>query len=447
MREEGFEVGESGTYSKYVHELGLLASDVARGSWNKVEQDVSNAINGGAAASLRNLVPLETRRSQGAFFTSGPLRAAVVEALEVSADSRQRYWDPTCGAGDLLIAAAAYLPVRDGMTETLRAWSTSLRGNDLETEYVEAARLRLFLAAGYRSWRAGRSTSTEMRPDSCFRGITTRDGLEALEATRSFHGSILLNPPYGAVTDERFRSIGGGAVTLAAPFALAAATALRVGSQLCALLPDVLRSGSRYERWRNAFSSLAVPDKLQIGDQFDEHTDIHTFLISATRRRIQGPQGQTDWWPRSTAGQSVSSHFEVRVGSVVDNRDPCDGPAAPFLTARSMPASGEVGVPARTRRFAGKLLAPPFVALRRTSRPGPGKGGESRGVGVLVTGPTPIAVDNHIITARPLDGREETCRQLLKVLAAPPTSQWLDQRIRCRHLTVRAVRELPWSLQ
>jgi hypothetical protein len=37
-----------------------------------------------------------------------------------------------------------------------------------------------------------------------------------------------------------------------------------------------------------------------------------------------------------------------------------------------------------------------------------------------------------------------TCRELLDILKDDQTTHWLDQRIRCRHLTVAALDELPW---
>jgi hypothetical protein len=33
---------------------------------------------------------------------------------------------------------------------------------------------------------------------------------------------------------------------------------------------------------------------------------------------------------------------------------------------------------------------------------------------------------------------------LLRVLKSRKTDQWLNNRIRCRHLTVRSLNELPW---
>jgi hypothetical protein len=129
---------------------------------------------------------------------------------------------------------------------------------------------------------------------------------------------------------------------------------------------------------------------------------------------------------------------------VVDNRDPHEGRLRPYLTAYDLPATSEMSSPSRSRLFGGSTVEPPFVALRRTSRPGPGVGGRTRAAGVLVRGNRAVAVDNHVITIRPLDGTEEKCERLLRVLDSPEVDKWLDERIRCRHLTVGVVRAIPW---
>ncbi|MFI6652835.1 transposase [Streptomyces sp. NPDC050529] len=80
-----------------------------------------------------------------------------------------------------------------------------------------------------------------------------------------------------------------------------------------------------------------------------------------------------------------------------------------------------------------------------TSRPGQGSKGGSSGAGVLVVGDEPMAVDNHLIVAGPKSAGIDRCRELLRVLERPETAKWLDERIRCRHLTVTAIRSLPWD--
>jgi hypothetical protein len=54
-----------------------------------------------------------------------------------------------------------------------------------------------------------------------------------------------------------------------------------------------------------------------------------------------------------------------------------------------------------------------------------------------------VLVENHLLICQPIDERAPSCEELLDVLADPATSAWLDARIRCRHLTVRALRDVP----
>jgi hypothetical protein len=205
-----------------------------------------------------------------------------------------------------------------------------------------------------------------------------------------------------------------------------------------------LRSGSRYRAWRGETESLLdIEDVIPMG-RFDRHTDVDVFLLSGTRRRAGAPTtGPAGWWQELDADVRLDEIFDIRVGPVVDNRDPHDGPLVPFLTARSMLTEGVMGEPVQRRAFAGRLLKPPFVAVRRTSRPGDSPASRARGV--LVTGVNPIAVDNHVITLKPLSGSERECAEVLDVLASERIACWLDNRIRCRHLTVGVLRSLPWA--
>jgi hypothetical protein len=67
-----------------------------------------------------------------------------------------------------------------------------------------------------------------------------------------------------------------------------------------------------------------------------------------------------------------------------------------------------------------------------------------RCIGTLVTGKRPIAVENHLLVALPRDKKVGTCKELLQVLKQDSTSNWMNERIRCRHLTMGSVGDLPW---
>jgi hypothetical protein len=91
------------------------------------------------------------------------------------------------------------------------------------------------------------------------------------------------------------------------------------------------------------------------------------------------------------------------------------------------------------RRFSGRCVEPPFVAVRRTSRPGE----PTRARPAVVTGAEPVAVDNHLLVVRPHDGALDACHELAAWLRKPESTNWLDEHYRCRHLTVGALKSLP----
>jgi hypothetical protein len=66
-----------------------------------------------------------------------------------------------------------------------------------------------------------------------------------------------------------------------------------------------------------------------------------------------------------------------------------------------------------------------------------------RAVATLVRGEGTVAIENHLIVLLPKDGRLKTCAKLLDSLKHENTTKWLNERIRCRHLTVSALSQLP----
>lgn len=431
------------SYMGYSDHLLRLAHDLDTSPWVETRSGVQSALNGQAAEQLRVLVPRAVRRTEGAFFTGSQVRAKFEQLLEDSPS----FWDPTCGAGDLLLAAAGTLPLASGMADTLRHWGKALHGGDLQPSFVQAAKIRVFLLAAARHKERGDSLDINVQAGTnLLKGIKVSNAYDELEKPKSYRGTILLNPPFGSVQAPASCDWSSGSVSQAAVMALAAADKLAVGRQFVAILPDVLRSGSRYARWRSSLETILELDHIDLYGQFDDHTDIDVFLLSGRRRRRSnaGTRINDFWYPHQSSTLTVSDNFDVSVGTVVDNRDPHSGPNVPFLTARDLGDAVSIEEPDRFRSFSGRLFMPPFVAVRRTSRPGLRSDGSARAAGTVVTGNREIAVDNHIIAVRPRSGRTDDCLQLLDVLNSKDTSEWLDSRIRCRHLTVGVIRSIPW---
>ncbi|WP_162931259.1 N-6 DNA methylase [Streptomyces sporangiiformans] len=405
------------------------------------------SVDGEASEQLRRLVPLDYRRQVGAFFTPAPLKQRVSDMLKSGARS-ERYLDPACGSGDLLLAASQALPIQESLKGTLEDWTDRLHGWDINSEFVEAARFRLLIAALLRHGYQAQSKLPISNTSTYFTNITAKDGLEALRNQESFVGHVVLNPPFSVVSSPLSRPWTSRPTSAAALFTYQAAHHLADGSHLTAILPDVLRSGSRYSAWRTQVNKILSRSSLDTYGQFDEHADVDVFLLSAKVARRGLLENSNEWWniggSDAASSRSVNDFFSVRVGTVVDNRDPLDGPEFPFARARDLPSSGEISTPARRRKFSRRVFEPPFVLVRRTSRPSTAQQ-QSRLSGVLVTGEESVAVDNHLIVASPRDGSVKSCQTLLKVLSSKSASEWLDNRIRCRHLTVGAVREIPWT--
>ena len=418
-------------YREYVSLLREVLLAVMRDGLLHHRVAVESTLDGQAATELKNLVALSARRASGAFFTTSELRRRALSG------SRDRcgdgvFFDPACGAGDLLIEAAMRMPTCGTFRETVHNWSERLLGCDVEPDFVETARLRLLLAAAYRS----EQPVPGQIPGDAFPGLVVGDGLSQHHlASRSDH--ILLNPPFGYVDAPNGTAWAEGRVSEAAVFLERVLENSSTGVTITAILPDVLRSGTRYRKWRSMVESMVQVSDIETYGVFDETTDIDVFVLRGTRSDIANSQVR---WAPLHRGASVGDFFNVHVGPVVPHRDPESGPAYPFIWPRRLPSSGSFNPEGRSRQFRGRTFSPPFVAIRRTSRPGQ----KRRAGGVLVVGDSPVAVENHLLVALPKDRSESSCVQLIGVLADKRTEDWLDRQIRTRHLTVSAISGLPW---
>ena len=139
-------------------------------------------------------------------------------------------------------------------------------------------------------------------------------------------------------------------------------------------------------------------------------------------------------------GRTVGDYFRVSVGRVVPFRDPHAGERYRYIHPRTLVAWGVDAKVLEQRRFNGMVTPTPFVAVRRTSR----QGHRHRAVGTVVVGQGPVAVENHLLVLRPIDETFEACERLINVLRSPRSDDWIDRKIRCRHLTAATLEHLPW---
>jgi hypothetical protein len=423
-------------YTTYVSTLKRLAVESHRvADWNI---RVDTALNGQASVELRRVAPLETRRKFGAFFTGTDLGSRLI-GCGTGFGASSIFYDPTCGMGDLLIAAARKLALSETLPETLRQWGRQLTGTDLHREFIDGARTRLVLLARQRhkSDETLRSSYANFFPN-----IRVADGLkqEVLFA-RATH--LLLNPPFGQVAAPAGCMWAGGRITEAAAFVITALERARPGTQMLAILPEVLRSGSFSKHWRNRVSQLACLQLVQPYGIFDDSADVDVFLLRLARRS-ETKKTAPHLWTTTAAPRTaiVADFFDVHVGRVVPHRDPKAGPLRRYIHPRNIPIWEEVTRIPEKRQHEGLTYKPPFVVLRRTSRPGH----PYRAAATVILGTKPVAVENHLIVCEPHDRSVASCRTLMVQLRTQRVNDFLDQRIRCRHLTVGAVAAIPLSM-
>jgi hypothetical protein len=139
--------------------------------------------------------------------------------------------------------------------------------------------------------------------------------------------------------------------------------------------------------------------------------------------------------------KTVGNYFDVHVGRVVPHRDPENGPKHPYIHPRCIEPWKTIREFKYKRRHQGKVYETPFVAIRRTSRPGH----PYRAAATIIAGGNKIAVENHLIVCEPKDKKLSTCRKLMKQLKSKKVNDFLDASIRCRHLTIGSVSAIPFQ--
>lgn len=203
----------------------------------------------------------------------------------------------------------------------------------------------------------------------------------------------------------------------------------------------MLRSGSRYEKWRKHISSQCEVIGIKLFGQFDNYADVDVFL-SSTKEKKQHSVEVTSPWIRNTGNTTkLSDLFDVSVGSVVDNRDPHIGIERPYIISKGLEGRAEFNKPPSCENIKVKMVESPFVVVKRTSR----VGDRHRAIATLINIPEPVYIDNHLIVLQPKDGGIASCRKLLKSLKTKSTDEWLDAQIRCRHLTVKLFQIFPYE--
>jgi len=431
-------------FSGYVTQFSKFVSRCTDGRTKPATDWIKLALDGQPSRDLTRIVSLKERRADGIFFTGSTLATIVAQRATRDLSRECVLTDPACGAGDLLVACARSLPRNKRLDSTLAKWGTHLRGFDIHSEFVRLTRLRLALLALQLGAKRSRMRETEIA--SLLLSIRVQDGLQAgADIKASTH--IVTNPPFAFVrvpVDCRWSS---GSANCAALFMDVITEHAEPATRVFAILPDVLRSGTRYASWRKLIAGRLKAIKTDIIGRFSATADVDVFLLEGVKKSARP---KTTPWSLATAPaparsdvRVVGDHFSVQVGTVIPHRHKKRGPHVPYLTARNCKPWTTLERFSEYRSFQGALFRPPFVVVRRTSGPRD----VDRAVGTLVLGDHQVAVENHLLVVRPRSSTRSDCDELLRLLKQKSTTDWLNQRIRCRHLTVSAIKYLPWKTE
>jgi N-6 DNA Methylase len=421
-------------YQEYRQHLDLL---LAHSQWGRQSVDSEGfhaALNGGAAEALRRQIGADEIAASGAYFTGEDLARSAVRVASLDSGSLPVI-DPSCGAGDLLLRWSEALPVEPSLAQTVKHWGKLLYGWDIHPEFVQVAKRRLLIAAIARGCRI---RSGQMDPDACFPHLVTADFQLSRLPPRV--RTIVLNPPFKRIYAPASVAWASGKVSTAAVFLSRCLEQATPGTRVVAILPEALRSGSSYQGWRDSVATPLGSARVLPMGQFSASVEMDVFVLDGVTA-LAGANCTIQWSkPLATVGPTIESICEVTVGSVVPNRTPEVGPAVSYYTTAELsPWTIVAGAP--TRRVPRPRLMPPLVAVRRTSSPAD----RDRPAAAIITGMGPIALENHLIALQPHDGQLETCQRILATLQQPYVRRFIDNVIRCRHLTVSALRQIPLS--
>lgn len=414
----------------------LLAGAMALSSEGAIDHPLAPneepLLNGLPYRTFRSSVSVAERRLAGTFFSGTRLARQLAARLRNEVSDTALVVDPTCGIGDLLLAYAEGLPLKETLSETVAMWGERLAGFDLNAELVQMTKARLVLLARSRGgFREGVANQARMFPR-----IVVGDMFQQAELINAAD-AFLFNPPFGMTSDYSEGAWATGQVNSAAVFLDELVKNKRAEAPIAAVLPEVLRCGSRYASFREYLEQWGLCGDYESFGRFDQWTDVDVF-VSTLKASPTPLIWRSDMLPKSSIGNT----FDIRVGPVVPHRHPNKGPWHPYICAKTTPRWSRSFQPIMNRRFKGTAFKPPFVVVRRTSSPSD----KARAVGSIIVGERPVAVENHLIVLLPKTGCISDCERLLDLLREARTTDYLNSEMRCRHLTTGVVASIPGGL-
>lgn len=397
--------------------------------------DINSHADGMATAMVYDVLSLSDRRQHGIFFSGAAWAKTLVSQLDVL--RWKRFLDPSVGTGDLLIEICLQLPLESSVSLTLSAWSKRLAAIDLRESFLHIAWARIQSLAHTRHAELS-GKSEEFTPFPLPTSFRVGD---ALKIPLELHEGdcVIMNPPYQRVIAPDSSFVGAGKRSAAAFHIEHVLNNAKMGVGIVALIPDVLRSGTSYRRFRSELSlRLEIIDFKSFGS-FGSAADVDVAVLVGTTDLNPSRINVSKTTDQSSV-KLVGDKFAVKVGPVVPHRTLKNGIEYGYLTAKNCTAWEEVSQPCQFENFNARLESGPFIIVRRTSSPSDKK----RARATLITYKHELLVENHLLILKPNSGSIKECRALMRLLEDPRTDQWLNNHIRCRHLTVSALSKLPW---
>mgnify|MGYP000848139983 CR=1 FL=1 len=385
---------------------------------------------------LRECLSIEEMREAGSFFTGQNLATHAVKKFTKAITFDSIVLDPTCGAGNLLIECSRSLGVEKTLSKTLYQWGRVLWGFDLHESFIEATKLRLIIEALSRGVVNDCSVDEAV---SYFKNIYVHDALTIKKEDLMSVTHVIMNPPFTIWKSPNKYYWKNGKINAAG---IVLDHYLRILPHNClviAILPEVLRSGSRYTMFRE-FCSLKMKATCIPWGRFSRKTDVDIFLLSGEITEEENT-ATINWQEDSINGLRVGDFFDVCIGPLVGYRDPLLGEEVPYFHSKNTPAWQVVTDCSELRRFKGRKISPPFILIKRTSSPSD----KYRAIATLINIKKLVAVENHLIVVKPKSKSIKDCKKLMRILASNHTNDFLNKRIRLRHLTVQAIKDIPYN--
>lgn len=385
-------------------------------------------------AVLRQCLPLEQMREAGSFFTGQMLATKVINSFDKALTGNSRVLDPTCGAGNLLIECSRKLGVHDTLSETLNEWGEILWGFDIHESFIEATKLRLIVEALNRDVQKDCSIDQAI---AYFKNIKVIDALLVTKEDLRSITHVVMNPPFSIWKSPNKNYWKQGKINAAGVVLDHYLRVLPNDCNLVAILPDVLRSGSRYNLFRE-FCSLKMHATCKVWGRFNSKTNVDIFILSG--RITENKNLKNILWQEELGNyEPLSAQFDVCTGPLVAYRDLELGSEYPYFNSKNTIAWEIITEASQTRKFQGKVISPPFVLVKRTSSPSD----KYRATATIINLKTMVAVENHLIVIKPKNNSLTECKKLLKILKSSEINNFLNQRIRLRHLTVEVIKSIP----